>query len=321
MGRTQGRRELEVLCLGVFTVDAYASTVASCPGPGEVRFLDNAELHPAGTAPNTAIDLARLGVSVGLVGKLGADAAGKIVLDKVTREGVDVSGVKLEELAHTAICFFLMMPDGKMGYMYFGGTNATLAIEDIYLDKVKSARIFHVGGTFLLPKLDGEPTAKLLCQAKEWGVITSLDPTPALPPNALAIMQPCFPYLDYFLPNLEQACVISNRDSAEEAAAFFLEKGVGTVAVKMGSEGGYFRSREEELRLPAYEVEARDATGAGDAFIAGFLTGVLKGWPLERAGRLANAMGAIVVQSIGSTSWSGGLEEVMAFMNSHPTRK
>jgi len=109
----------------------------------------------------------------------------------------------------------------------------------------------------------------------------------------LELIEPCLPHIDYFLPSLEEARMIASLYAPSEVAQFLLDHGVGVVALKMGEEGCYLRSPDEEFQMPAYDVAAIDATGAGDAFVAGFLTGVVKGWDLKRTGHLANAVGAL----------------------------
>ncbi len=108
--------------------------------------------------------------------------------------------------------------------------------------------------------------------------------------------------------------MIASRHAPPEVAQFLLDHGVGVVALKMGEEGCYLRSSDEEFQIPAYDVTAIDATGAGDAFVAGFLTGVVKGWDLKRTGHLANAVGALCVTAIGATTGVRSFEETLRFM-------
>jgi len=305
---------MDVICVGVFTVDVYASPVSELPAPGTFSLLQNAELHPAGTARNTAIDLARLGFSVSAAGRVGSDYAAELVINDLQEEGVDTTSVRRDKTVHTPVCFFLKDTPGNMCYLYYSGTNAMVCYEDMPLDQLHHAKIFHVGGTYLLPRLDGEPTARLLAESKKAGLVTSLDPTPALPQNALEVLEPSFPYLDYFLPNFDQAKTISGRTDLHEMATFFLDKGVKVVGIKMSDQGCYVRSKDEEYTVPAFTVQEADPTGAGDAFVAGFIAGVLKGWDLRKTAEFANAMGALVVQAVGSTTGAKSLQDTIRFI-------
>ncbi|MGB9620738.1 MAG: carbohydrate kinase family protein, partial [Armatimonadota bacterium] len=122
------------------------------------------------------------------------------------------------------------------------------------------------------------------------------------------------PYLDYFVPSIEEARMCAGKHEPAEVAQVFLDKGVKVVALKMGSEGCYIKSRDVEIRLPIYKVDVVDATGAGDAFAAGFLTGVVKGWDMERTGKFANAVGAFCVTAMGCTAGIKDLATIEAFI-------
>jgi len=306
---------MDVICVGVLTLDVYLSPVSELPAEGGFAMLQNAEVHPAGTAHNTAIDLAKLGFSVSIAGRLGADFAGRVVEGSLLDHGVDTDMLKKDEVAHTPVCFFIKGEAGDMRYLYYGGANSTVCYEDMPLDRLADARVLHLGGTYLLPRLDGEPTAMLLAEAKKAGLTTTLDPTPALPPNALEVLEGSFPHLDYFLPNLEQARVISGKDEMGEMAAFFLDRGVRVIGIKMSEKGCYVRSGDEEHTIPAFQVKEADPTGAGDAFVAGFIAGILQNWELKKTAEFANAMGALVVQSVGSTTGARSLDETMRFVD------
>jgi len=134
------------------------------------------------------------------------------------------------------------------------------------------------------------------------------------------LIEPCLPYIDYFLPSLEEARMIASRHAPSEVAQFFLDHGVRVVALKMGEEGCYLRSPDEELQIPAYDVVGIDTTGAGDAFVAGFLTGVVKGWDLQRTGYLANAVGALCITAMGATTGIRSFEETLRFMQETPAK-
>ena len=99
-----------------------------------------------------------------------------------------------------------------------------------------------------------------------------------------------------------------------DVAAVLMDKGVGTVALKMGDQGCYIRSKDLELSIPIYKVDVVDALGAGDAFAAGFLTGIVNGWDLERTGKFANATGAFCVTALGATTGIKDQNTIEAFI-------
>jgi sugar/nucleoside kinase (ribokinase family) len=196
------------------------------------------------------------------------------------------------------------------------GANAALTIEDINFEAIKQADFLHFGGTYLMPKLDGEPTREVLRFAKEHGVTTTLDLIAIERPDLLQVIEPCLPYVDYFMPGLEEARMISGLHDRQDVIRFFLDRGVGHTVFKMGAEGSSIATRDGEIRIPAYKVPVVDSTGCGDAYCAGFIVGLSLGWDLERAGRLGTAASALVITGLGSDAGIVNLEQTIAFMNS-----
>ncbi len=164
--------------------------------------------------------------------------------------------------------------------------------------------------------------ARLLQQAREAGAITFLDTVWDDTGRWMKLLKPCLPYVDYFVPGLAEARALTGRQSPEEVATALLEEGVGTVAIKMGADGCLVKSRDRPaLRVPAFKMPVVDATGAGDAFAAGFIAGVYLGWPLMDTARFANAVGALCVTGVGAFGNVASLEETLAFMRSAQVRE
>jgi sugar/nucleoside kinase (ribokinase family) len=123
--------------------------------------------------------------------------------------------------------------------------------------------------------------------------------------------------VDYFVPSLAEAQALTGLADPEDIARALLDRGVGVVALKMGSAGCLVASGTHGwLRLPAFEVPVIDTTGAGDAFAAGFMAGVWLGWSLEQTARLANAAGALCVTGAGASGNVRSLPETLAFIDS-----
>jgi sugar/nucleoside kinase (ribokinase family) len=131
-------------------------------------------------------------------------------------------------------------------------------------------------------------------------------------------VEPALPHLDFFLPSVAEARKISGEEEPSRIAAFALARGVKALGLKLGDEGCYLRSRDVEVTIPPFQVVAQDATGAGDSWVAGFLTGILHGWDLAEVGRFANAVGAMCVTRIGATTGIGTIAETQDFMRRTP---
>jgi sugar/nucleoside kinase (ribokinase family) len=169
-----------------------------------------------------------------------------------------------------------------------------------------------IGGALVLPGLDGEPMAELLRRAQTEGVKTSLDPVHDAT-GRWDRLHASLPHLDAFCPNLTEARGITGQDGPEECAAWLRERGVKQVAIKLGKDGAYAHDDHTAERVPPCPVEAKDETGTGDAFAGGLVYGLLHGWPLHRAVRLANAVGALSATGIGASTTLPDLDEALAF--------
>ncbi|MFH0796235.1 MAG: sugar kinase [Candidatus Omnitrophota bacterium] len=303
-----------VLCAGIAVADVVVRPVRSLPEEGKLLLVDEIELHNGGCAVNTAIGLARLGIRAGVVGRVGEDGFGKFLKERLDSEGVSTAGLRMSAGERTSATAVMVSPAGERSFLHFLGANQNFCAGDFETKIFKDYRIIHLAGILLTPKLDGEPAAMILRQARESGLVTSLDTAWDSTGRWLKAVGPILPFTDLFLPSLEEAKMLSGLDKPEAIADFFLKAGVKVVALKMGSAGSYFKSAAgEEGLVTVYPVEVKDTTGAGDAFVAGFLAGYLFGWSLQRVVQLANAVGALAVCKMGATSGIRSLDETLQF--------
>jgi sugar/nucleoside kinase (ribokinase family) len=311
---------VEVACVGILVADVVGRPIDGLPDRGKLHLVEQMELHSGGCAANTGVCLARIGVSTGITGMVGADGFGDFLVQAMERHGLDASGIARSREASTSATMVMVHSDGERSFLHHLGANAHFSLADINLDRLFKAPLVHIGGANLMPGMDGVPTAELLRQARAAGLQTSLDTAWDSTGRWMQILAPCLEYLDYFVPSIEEARMLTGQARKEEMAAALLDRGVGVVALKMGSEGCYIRTPDRALRIPSFEVPAIDALGAGDAFAAGFLTGVVKGWDLETTGRFANAVGGLAVQALGATTGVRSLEQTLEFMRATPAR-
>jgi sugar/nucleoside kinase (ribokinase family) len=306
---------MEVLCLGILVADVVAKPIEKMPDKGKLELVDVMELHTGGCASNAGYALSKLGAFTGLMGKVGTDGFGDFFIGYMRNSGLDTRGIKRTSSVNTSATMVMVSADGERTFFHYLGANADLCYDDVDFDIVREAKILHIAGAFLMPKFDGEATAMVLKQAREWGITTSLDTAWDSKGNWMDVLEPCLKHLDIFMPSIEEARMITGKETPSEIAEFLLSYGIGTVALKMGERGSYIRTRDWEMSVPIYKVDAVDATGAGDAFAAGFLAGISKGWDSREAIKLANAVGACCVTAMGATDGVKNMQETLAFMN------
>jgi sugar/nucleoside kinase (ribokinase family) len=315
-----------VVSLGIHILDILGRPVTRIPPKQDVDLLEEIRLTVAGTAAGTSVDLAKLGASVIAMGAIGQDAAGQFILDTMGRYGIDTSRLRIKAGVQTSATMLPIRPNGERPALHVLGANAELTEEDVDLDAIANADVLHVGGTYLMPKFDREPSRRVLEFAKSRGVTTTLDLIAIPRPDLLQVLEPCLPFVDFFMPGIDEARLIAGLpdSSREELIGFFLDRGAKHTVFKMGAEGSSIAWREGgsilEIRLPAHNVPVVDSTGCGDAYCAGFIVGLTKGWSLEQAGRLGTAASALVITGLGSDAGIVNLEHTLAYMETAELR-
>lgn len=291
----------DVLSVGILVGDIITS-FQDIPASGGLRLIENVDFQIGGCAVNTGIALARLGLSTEVTGVVGDDWLGCFILDALAREGLGIEGVRRAVHEHTSTTIVNVAEDGERSFLHYIGANKELRAEDIAIARLAQTRLVHIGGTFLLPGLDGNDTTRILECAKDMGKMTSMDTAWDESGRWLKIVDSSLPHIDILVPSIEEACEISGEREPRCIARFFQSRGVQIVALKMGKDGCYVRQGADEIRLAGPNVDVKDTTGAGDAFAGGFLAGILKGYNLTRCAQLATTVATCCITSVGATA-------------------
>jgi sugar/nucleoside kinase (ribokinase family) len=301
----------EVLCAGIIVADAIASPVDDLPETGHLALVDSVQLHTGGCALSTGSALVKLGVSTALCGCVGDDLFGGVLVREAQERGIDTRAIEVSsELSSASLV--LDASDGERTFLHNPGASAALTAEHVERALASTgAGWLHIGGALVLPALDGEPTVRLLERARARGVGTSLDPVDD-PTGGWDRLHDCLPHLTAICPNITEARGITGQEAPEDCARWLRDRGVDSVAIKMGRDGALAAAGETAAHVAPFEIRARDETGAGDAFAAGLIYGLLRDWPLEEAVRLGNAVGALSTTGIGASTALPNLEEALA---------
>jgi sugar/nucleoside kinase (ribokinase family) len=309
-----------IASVGVHIIDVLGRPVAEVPPGQNIALIEEIRVTVAGTAGGTAVDLAKLGADVRSIGATGDDELGRVMRGILERYGIDSSGMKIHPEVPTSATMLPIRPNGERPALHVMGANAVFSLQDVDLDSLGSFDVVHVGGTFLMPTFDGPDAATVLAEAKRQGAITTMDCLGVQKEGMAEILRPSMPHLDYFMPNIEEAEMISGLSDRSELAGYYLDMGVGSVILKMGDQGASItRAGEDELRVPAYKVDVVDTTGCGDAFDAGFMITRAMGWELREAARFGAACGSLVATGLGSDAGIVDFESTKNFMESAET--
>ena len=305
----------DVVCIGILVADIFAPPLPRLPDAGELLPVGELLLQTGGCAANTGADLAKLGVGVAVVGKVGHDIFADFVRRDLKEKGVDVSAIRVSATAPTSRTVILPVIGQDRRYIHSVGANAELSVADIDLDLVARARVLYVGGYRLFPGFDDTSLAQLFQFARQHGVKTVLDVAGVRAEEGLGPFRQVLPVTDVFLPNDDEARLITGASDPLQQAHTFIEAGVGTAVVTLGSRGAVAMTRELTLRAGVFRVEVVDPSGGGDAFDAGFIVGLLEGWDLRQTLEFASAIGASACTALGCTAGVFTRAEALAFLD------
>lgn len=307
----------DCLSVGVLVADHLCAPISHLPRAGELVLSDELPLAIGGCAANAAIDLARLGVSVGVVGCVGDDAFGSFIRQTLGRHGVGVEGLRQIEGVGTSGTLIINVRGEDRRFIHTLGANARLLVEHIDWSSVSQARVLYLGGYLLMPALEPAPLAELFRRARAHGVRTVLDVVLPGPGDHWPKLAPLLPHTDVFLPNNDEAEVLTGLADPVDQARYFAEHGVATSVITCGHAGTVLWSEAVKARAGTYPVEFVGGTGAGDAFDAGYIAALLQGHgPLDCL-RWGSALGASCVRAIGATEGVFSAAEAAAFLRKH----
>jgi sugar/nucleoside kinase (ribokinase family) len=305
----------QVVCLGILVADVIGRPIDAIPPRGALQLVPSITPHIGGCAANTGIGLQTLGISTVVAGKVGRDGFGDFVRTELGNRGVQ-GRISEDPDTPTSATMVLVSSDAERAFLHCTGANATLEIGDFAADLLDGAGLLHIAGHGLMPRFDGAQCAALLRSAQERGIKTSLDTAGAPDEKWRENLRQCLPHLDYFVPSLHEVSgLFPDAQTPQEIAARLLEAGVGVVALKMGQVGSYVSDGREHHSVAPFRVEAIDATGAGDAFAAGFLAGVMRGLDLRECAQLGNAAGALCVTQVATVAGYRSLDETLDFIS------
>ena len=256
----------------------------------------------------------RLGSRTALIAKVDKGTAGAAIYFDLQNEGVDTTQIVRDGNSRSTTSFVAINSAGGHNFFLSKGENEGIALEEIDLLTLKKARAICVGSMYTSYKLDKGGVVALMKIAKEAGVITFADLDHDVEQLGPRAMDRVFPYMDYLLPSIDEARYITGKSDEKDAAVELLKRGVKTVVIKLGDKGCYVKSAKEEFYIDPFEVKARDTTGCGDNFVAGFIHSILKGTSLRESARFACATGAINSLEVGGHMAVKSEQQVETFL-------
>jgi len=274
-----------VTCVGILVADIIAADLPKVSDPGELTFTGrDIELHIGGHAANVSIDLRKLGLEKGTVSSVGAvgdDIFGAYIQSVFERHGV-IHHLQRVKDAATSKDLILVVRGQDRRFHCNVGANWQLNPSQVssVLEEEKPI-IFYVGGVGFMGEFD-EKLPSILQKAKEKGCLSFVDPVTPYK-HDWDIILPCLNLTDIFHCNGLEAALITGEKDPKKAARIMLDKGAKLVVISLGHEGLIASTEDAALKMPAFKIPVIDPTGAGDAFCAGVIRGIVRS---ARGGRV-----------------------------------
>ncbi len=276
--------------------------------PGALSQVNEFTKRMAGAETNVAIGLARLGLKVGWVSRLGKDSVATYLTDILAREKVNTDRVTIDPNYLTGFMFKTMAvagEDPKVEYFRKGSAASHMSPDDFDSEYFLSARHLHATGISAALSASALELGKYAMDTmRKAGKTVSFDPNlrPSLWPSQEVMaktLNELAAKADWVLPGVSEGKILTGFTDPRDIASFYLDRGVKMVVVKLGAEGAYYRTATEEGTVPGVKVKVVDTVGAGDGFAVGVVSGMLEGLPIPEAVRRGNHIGAFAIQVIG----------------------
>jgi ribokinase len=288
-----------LLIFGDLNMDVIGR-VDAWPDPGGEGLCPQLELHCGGVGANCALAIAPWGIKVRLLGCVGQDRFGDLLLDTLRKTGVDVGSVQRRSRSLTGLLYINVTPDGQRTFFGSRGANQFTDARQVPASSLLSFTAAHLVGYSFLNAGPEKMARQILRQFHSRGKWVSLDvgmePARRIPQKILSLL----PHVDLLFVSSEEAAVLTGESKARKSFLQFQRAGAKEIVMKSGKRGCLISDGGILREIPSFAVRAVDSTGAGDAFTAAFLHARLRGWSTLEAALAANAAGAAAASRVGA---------------------
>lgn len=286
--------KFDVIGFGALNVDKLCR-VNKVAREDEESFVLDVHEKPGGSAANTIVGLARLGLRTGYIGKVVSDHEGKLLLKSFLRQSVDTSGIVLVQTGTSGVVRGYVDAKGQRALYVDPGVNDTLEFEEINLQYASETEFLHL--TSFVGEKPFKAQDRLVKELPE--IKVSFDPGEIYARKGLSELKALIERSFVVFPNENEVKMLTGKE-LKEGSEVLIEKGAGIVVVKLGDKGCYVTDGRESHLVEPYKAEVVDTTGAGDAFCAGFLYGLIKGKDFYTCAKLGNFVASRSISEIGA---------------------
>ena len=304
-------------CAGILVADIYCGPMRELPGEGQLLAVETIPLKVGGCAANVAIGVRKQGIDVEVTGCVGDDPSAGVIEGSFRDLGIGSARVHRLPSSPTSKTVILLVEGEDRRYIHTFGANAGFAVSHLADDWLETLDVLYLGGIGLLPGLREGELAALLRRCRDRQIVTVVDVVLPRDQTNYSGVIGVLPHIDYFLPNDDEARALTGEENPEAMLASLKAAGAKSVIMTLGSGGALAFDDEHRYRCSAYSGRAVDPSGAGDAFAAGFVTGVARELPTEASLRLASALGFSATSAVGTTEGVFDRARAAEFMLHH----
>ncbi len=287
--------KFDVIGFGALNVDKLFK-VNKIAGREEESFASEYHESCGGSAANTVVGLARLEMNTGFVGKVANDREGQLLLENFRKENVDIKGIVLAKSGQSGVVMGFVDRQGERALYVASGVNDTIEQREVDSNYVGQTKFLHL--TSFVGKKSFESQKELIKQLPSHTKV-SLDPGMLYAEKGLSELRQFTQRAFVMFPNEIELRLLTGEEY-EDGAKSLVDEGVKIVAVKLGKKGCFITNGKKSHLVKPFKVNALDTTGAGDAWNAGFLYGLLKNKNLKECGRLGNFAASKCVLKMGA---------------------
>ncbi|HUG17688.1 MAG TPA: carbohydrate kinase family protein [Planctomycetaceae bacterium] len=313
------KKTIDCLCAGIIVADHVCDPIDHIPVPGELVLTAGTRITIGGCAANVSVDLVKCGANAVISGVVGSDPLGEFSARFLEEAGVDTDHLLRTSERPTSTSFIINVRGDDRRFVHCVGTNDLFSPAKISRELIASAKVLYLGGYCISSIWPVEEVVELFRDARKAGTMTVLDVVIPAPGEYWSRIAPVLRETDVFLPNDDEARVVTGVSDPFEQAARFRSAGAREVIITCG-ERGLVAIGEEIVQRESFPVEYLDGTGSGDAFCAGYILGMLEQKPFLERLAMGSALGASCVRAPGATAGVFDRRELEEFLKQHPVQ-
>ncbi|MBQ9824906.1 MAG: carbohydrate kinase family protein [Solobacterium sp.] len=310
-------RQFDCVCAGIATWDTLFTGVDRDLMSIDGILAKGYYASSGGDAVNAAVSMARLGIRTAVCASLGKDSAAELVIHELKEAGADTSYLHQSSSVHTAAPAILVDPEGERHIIRVPDNGNHFFTQDMVSDELlENARHLHLASANVLKRLDGKPLGVLFARAHEKGLTTSMDASYDREGNWMKNIEDALMNCDIFIPSLQEASIYAGSEDLDEICSFFSRFPLKIFGIKLGEKGVLVTDFKDTWTMGTlYKERPVDTTGAGDAFLAGFVSAWLKGYDIPSCAALGSAQSYSVLGAVGANRSAGTWDDALKLLN------